>query len=173
MAASTSNFRIGSRQVTYGGTDLGQTGEDTTITIEKTLVPITGDETGSTPVDRAIEGMAVKATVTFKEFSKGSLQNLLANILAENTTATADRIDVHDETNTMQSVASATLVLRPRNAAADGTTAADEEFIIWKATSTVVGDINFDNQAQVGTTVEFEGLIDATNGLFTYGDSTT
>lgn len=171
MADSTSNFRIGSRLALFGGVNLGQTGEDTSIKVDKTLVEITGDATGDTPVDKAIQGMNVTATVTFKQWSKADITDLISKVFAENTNASADRIDVGHETNTMLSLGAATLVLRPRNAAADGTTAAAEEFILWKAVATDVGEVAYNNQEQVGVTVTFMGLIDSTNGLFTFGDS--
>lgn len=166
MAEAIANIRIGSVQVELGGTNLGYTGEDTSLTVGTEYANIMVDKYGHTLVDKRIVGRTVTVTMTLKQTSKSDLTDVWAKVFPENTSASAAKIVLGDETNESMRDTGAVLVLQRRNAADD-----TEDFTIWKAVPTEVGEIGLNNEGESTLPVTFEGLIDETNGLFTFGDS--
>jgi len=66
MADST-NIKIGSCSVTFGGTDLGHTKGGVTVNYAPEYADITADQYGNTPIDKALVGEMWTVTVPLAE----------------------------------------------------------------------------------------------------------
>lgn len=145
QTGTQANIVLGIANISYGGTLLGYTVGDTTITITNQQTDIMVDDFGETPLETYDIGTQITVTVPLTEFSLANL-----NIAVPGSTLTSDRIKVGRQAGTKLTASKLILI-----ALATG----DRNVTIYRAIVSEVGDMIWSNNQRTYE-VTFKGLID-------------
>lgn len=168
MAEKITNYRIGSCSVDFGGTNLGYTGEDTSVTIGLELADITMDKYGSTLVSQVKMGRSAEASMTLKQNSPDDLADIWKSVFADYDVAKsgANSMVLNGEAGEDLRALAKTLILHPRDKAPGDFS---DDFTLNLAVPVEVGEISLNNEGQRVLPVTFRGYVEEAKGLFTYG----
>lgn len=168
---NASNIKIGACSVKFGGIDIGHTKGGVTVNYEPTIVDITADKYGESPIDKALNGEKAMVTVRLAE---SAVANLAYAIPAGDLAGAGDgRLNIGRDAGFRFSSVANTLLLHPLVNAEDDLS---DDVYFHKAVVADAVEISYVNEEERVVEVTFHVLVDTTKSNGNYfghiGDST-
>ena len=157
---------LGVVQLEYGGLDLGQTMEDTTVEPDQDIKDILYQQQGTKPADYVRTGIVYLVKCKLGEITTDKIEKVMSGIeVSGSGNAVKIGRELYRSMKTYESK-----VLKIKRVDSEGSVTTDDDHIIvfYKAISIVTGTIDWGADTQRGLSIEFRCVWDETEGAFGY-----